>query len=216
MASPASRTFSVRHVQLLRALVAAAAAVMITFSTDHSAPIGLAVFGGFAIVTALVLALGGWLALARGERMPTLLMAGVTFVAGMVSGVPGWRTTGAFFLIVIIWAAATGLIELLAGLRARRTARAAGEPADIARDHIVVGVFGLLLALALLVVPAQYAWTYSIEEAGEFVLTGITLAVGIFGLYGAFVAVFLGIAGFSPRQAAAPVGAEPIERGGDA
>ena len=43
MSAPA-RAFTVRHVQLLRALFAAAAAVMITFSPDHSAAVGLSVF----------------------------------------------------------------------------------------------------------------------------------------------------------------------------
>ncbi|HZU93558.1 MAG TPA: acyl-CoA synthetase, partial [Microbacterium sp.] len=53
MSAPA-RTFTVRNVQLVRALFAAVAAAMITFSPDHSAAIGLSVFSGFAIATALV------------------------------------------------------------------------------------------------------------------------------------------------------------------
>jgi hypothetical protein len=43
----ATRTFTARHVQLTRAALAAVAAVMITFSPDHSASVGLAVFAGF-------------------------------------------------------------------------------------------------------------------------------------------------------------------------
>ena len=46
-----ARTFEVRHVQLGRALFAAVAAIMITFSADHSAEVGLAVFSGWAIAT---------------------------------------------------------------------------------------------------------------------------------------------------------------------
>ncbi|CAI7678084.1 unnamed protein product, partial [Penicillium discolor] len=52
MSAPA-RAFTMRHVQLLRALFAAVAALMITFSSDHSAAVGLAVISGFALVTAL-------------------------------------------------------------------------------------------------------------------------------------------------------------------
>ena len=48
------RTLEVRHLQLARAFFAALAAVMITFSPDHSAAVGLAVFSGFAIATGLM------------------------------------------------------------------------------------------------------------------------------------------------------------------
>ncbi|GAA5145586.1 hypothetical protein GCM10025768_03030 [Microbacterium pseudoresistens] len=220
MPTAASRTFSVRHAQLARALFAAIAAVMITFSPDHSAAVGLAVFSGFALSTALLLALAAWLVASPGGRWPYVLLAAIGFLAGMASGVAIWRTTVLFFVVVIAWGALSGLVELLAGLRARKAALAAGQPTDVARDHILVGVFGLLLAVAVAVVPAQYAWGYTIEGAGDFVLTGITLAVGIFGLYAAFVAVFLGIAGLSPRAAAssavedADAAATTAERGG--
>ncbi|MNL67086.1 hypothetical protein D3C87_1916440 [compost metagenome] len=49
-----------------------------------------------------------------------------------------------------------------------------------------------------------YALDYTIEEAhATFTLTGITIGVGLFGGYAAIVAVYLGIAGFSPRPAEA-------------
>ena len=51
--------------------------------------------------------------------------------------------------------------------------------------------------------PSTYALRYSIAQAGSFTLTGITLAVGIFGAYAAIVSVFLGIAGLSPRPSRA-------------
>ena len=50
--------------------------------------------------------------------------------------------------------------------------------------------------------PTQYALQYSIAGAGSFTLTGITIGVGVFGGYTAIVAVYLAIAGFSPRRAA--------------
>ncbi len=64
----AARTFDARHLQLARALFAALAAVMVTFSSDHSAPLGLGVFSGFALATGLVFALAAWLIAPRGER----------------------------------------------------------------------------------------------------------------------------------------------------
>ncbi|WP_235201522.1 hypothetical protein [Microbacterium sp. CH12i] len=78
-------------------------------------------------------------------------------------------------------------------MRARRTDSAA-------RDAITVGVLGLVLAIILIVIPADYAQPYAV--GGEaLTLSGIILAVGMFGGYTAIVAVFLAIAGFSPRRA---------------
>lgn len=193
MSAPA-RTFTVRHVQLLRALFAAASALMITFSPDHSAAVGFSVFGGFVAASGFILILGAWLVASAGTRWPFILLAAIDLAAAIVSGVPTWRTDEVFFVVVIVWAAASGLVELIAGLRARRT-----EPA--AKDAIVVGALGLLLAVVLLLIPANYALQYSVDGAGTLTLTGIILAVGMFGGYAAIVAVFLAIAGFSPRRA---------------
>ncbi|WP_091228128.1 acyl-CoA synthetase [Microbacterium sp. 3J1] len=215
MSAPA-RAFTVRHVQLLRALFAAAAAVMITFSPDHSAAVGLSVFSGFVLTTALVLILAAWLVFPAGERWPSIVLALLGVVAGMTAGVPAWRTDDLFFVVVIAWAAATGLVELIVGLRARRS----GDPA--ARDSITVGAFGLLLAIVLLAIPAGFVQPYAIEGAGEFTLTGIILGVGMFGGYAAIVAVFLGIAGLTPKRVdaadAAAVGDDaptPVDHGGE-
>lgn len=194
------RAFNVRHVQLLRALFAAIAALMITFSPDHSAAIGFAVFGGFVAMSAVALVLGAWLAVPAGSRWPFILLAVVDLLAGFVSSVPGWRTEAMFFIVVIVWAAASGLIELLVGLRARRIAAGSTDPA--AKDAITVGALGLVLAIVLLMIPVGYTLSYTVEGAGALTLTGIILAVGMFGGYAAIVAVFLAIAGFSPRRTA--------------
>ena len=85
----ATRTFDVRHVQLGRALLAALAAVMVTFSPDHSASVGLAVFSGWAIATALVLLIGAWLAFPRERRSVPILLGVLTLLAGMATGIPG-------------------------------------------------------------------------------------------------------------------------------
>lgn len=201
MSAPA-RTFTVRNVQLVRALLAAAAAAMITFSPDHSAAIGLSVFSGFAIATALVLVLSAWLVHPAGRRWPAVLLAALSFLAGMASGFPQWRSEDLFFVVVIAWALSTGFVELIVGLRARR----AGEPA--ARDAITVGALGLLLGVLLLLVPAGFAEPYSIDGSTVGMLTGIILGVGMFGGYVAIIAVFLGIAGLTPKRADAETQSE--------
>lgn len=194
MSAPA-RAFTVRHVQLLRALFAAAAAVMITFSPDHSAAVGLSVFSGFVLTTGLVMIVATWLVYPAGRRWPSVVFALLSFAAGMTAGVPAWRTEDLFFVVVIAWSVTTGILELVVGLRARR----AGEAN--ARDSITLGAFGLLLAVLLIAIPAGFVQPYAIDGAGAFELTGIILGVGMFGGYAAVVAVFLGIAGLTPKRA---------------
>lgn len=215
MSAPA-RAFTMRHVQLLRALFAAVAALMITFSSDHSAAVGLAVFSGFVLVTALVHVLAAWLVLPSGARWSSVLLAAVGIVAGMASGIPAWRSDDLFFIVVSGWAIISGGIELLAGIRARRT----GDV--LARDAITVGALGVLLGIVLLLIPAGFLQEYTIEKAGTFVLSGIILGVGMFGGYAAIVAVFLGIAGLTPKRVDAVVTASesndstaPAEHGGE-
>jgi len=193
MSAPA-RAFTVRHIQLLRAAFAAIAALMVTFSSDHSAAVGLAVFSGFAIVTGFVLALGAWLVAEPGHRWPYVLLAVIDGLAGMVAGVPLWRTEDMFFVVVISWAVLSGVVEIIVGLRGRR----ANDP--LARDQLLIGGLGILLAAALLLIPAGFSSDYTVDDAGTFQLTGIILGVGMLGGYAALVAVFLGIAGFTPLR----------------
>lgn len=200
-----SRPFTARHVQLGRALLAAVAALMITFSPDHSAAVGLAVFGGFAIVTAFLLILAAIIVYPAGSRWPAATMGAITLVLGMAASVPVWRSATLFFVLLIVWGAATGLVELIAGLRKRGT--------EGARDAITIGSLGLLLAVLLLAIPKGLASEYTVEGGGTFLLTDIILGVGMFGGYAAIVAVFLGIAGLTPaamKRADAKGGADSL------
>ncbi|QMU96700.1 acyl-CoA synthetase [Microbacterium esteraromaticum] len=195
-ARPATgRPFTARTVQLGRALMAAVAALMITFSPDHSAAVGLSVFGGFAIVTSLVFIVAAIVVHPAGQRWPSVLMGAITLVLGMAGSIPAWRSDVLFFVLIVAWAASTGLVELIWGIRSRGT--------EGARDAITVGALGLLLAVLLLVVPVGFVQDYAVE-GHAFSLTGIIIGVGLFGGYAAIVAVFLGIAGLAP----APKGAE--------
>jgi hypothetical protein len=215
-APAAPSRFAAHHVQLLRAGFAALAAVMITFSPDHSASVGLSVFSGFAIATGLVWGVAAWLVYAPGSRWFPITMGGLSIVAGMVGGIIPLRSPSLFFIVVIVWALTTGIVEAVAGWRAlRRDGLAAGGQLDAAeqplasraaaRDALTVGILTIVLGLGLLVVPGQFALDYYIPDAGQtFTLTGIAIAVGIFGGYAAIVAVYLAIAGFSPRRDAAP------------
>lgn len=197
---------TVRHLQLMRAALALLAAVMITFSADHSASYGLAVFSGFAVATALVLGFGAWMAYPAGRRATPAALAVVSVLAGMVGGIPPWRTTEMFFWLIIAWAAITGVIELASGqfdrLAMKRDGIDDAQRRSDARDGIVVGILGVLLAVGILLVRQDFHLDYFIADADAwFVLEGIAIAVGLFGAYAAIVAVYLGIAGLSPRRA---------------
>lgn len=219
---PPARTLEVRHLQIARAALAALAAIMVTFSSDHSAVIGMSVFSGFAITTAFVLLGAVWLVYPSGRRWPAALLGTVAMIAGLAGGVGTLRTVTGFFATVIAWALVSGVIELIAGWRDLRNAgrtRVRREiapgvvdprpfvepgPTSESRDGIVVGVITLVLGGALLFVPTQYALQYTVDEAHQtFTLTGIIIGVGLFGGYAAIIAVYLAIAGFSPRKPAA-------------
>jgi len=214
-APAAPARFAAHHVQLLRGAFAALAAVMITFSPDHSASVGLSVFSGFAIATGLVWGVAAWLVHPAGSRGLPIGMGALCIVAGMMGGIVPLRSVNLFFAVVIGWALATGLVEAIAGWRGLRDVRRsdgadttdAGEhpvaPRAAARDALTVGIITVALGIGLLVVPGGYVLDYYIPDAGQtFTLTGIAIAVGIFGGYAAIIAVYLAIAGLSPRREA--------------
>ena len=194
MSDAAPRSFEVRHLQMGRALFAALAAIMITFSVDHSAQVGMSVFSGFAIATALVLLLSAWLVFPAGDRWQVVLLGILTVVAGMIASFPLLRTDDGFFTTVLVWALVTGVAELAIGIVGRRR----GNPA--AREAVFVGGLTVILGIALAFIPRDYLLEYYIDQARRsFTLTGITIGVGVLGGYAAIVAVYLGIAAFSPR-----------------
>ncbi|BDV32368.1 DUF308 domain-containing protein [Microbacterium terricola] len=188
-AASTPRTFEVRHVQLLRALFAALAAVMITFSTDHSAAVGLAVFSGFALATGIIHLTAAWLVYPADRRWPSVVLGILSILAGMAGGLPPLRSDALFFTLVIVWALATGLVETIVGWRGRAESR----------DTFVIGILTLVLGIATLFVSPTFSLDYTVE-GHDFTLTGTTIAVGVFGGYAAIIAVYLAIAGFSPRK----------------
>ena len=180
-------------VPVARAAVAAVAAVVITFSGDHSPWLGLSVFGGFAVLTALVEVVLGYgpLASDRVARRILVAQAVVTVLAGAValalaatSGLP------AFYAIVIVWALLTGALELYSGFRLRGRS-------PLARDWMTIGGLTLLLAVAFLLVPPGLDQQFTGPDGVDRSLTASVVTVGIFGAYAAIVAVLLVIGGFS-------------------
>lgn len=203
--APAIRSFEVRHVQLARAAFAAIAAVMVTFSPDHSAAVGLSIFSGFALASGIVLLAAGWLVHSVDTRWPSVVLGTLSVIAGLAGGIAQLRSITMFFVIVVIWALLTGLVEAITGARSLHSARGLHKADAVraeSRDALTVGMLTSALGIGLLLVPAGYALQYTVEDAGAtFTLTGIIIGVGVFGAYAAIIAVYLAIAGFSPRRA---------------
>lgn len=167
-------------VPVVRGALALVPGVAIAFSADHSAHLGLLVFGTWALVSGVVVgALALRLTATRGIRSLFAVNAVVTAAAGIIAlTVPG----GLAFLLYLasVWAAVTGFVEVYAGLRSRGRTPAA-------RDWIAAGAFTAVLAIVFLLLPPD----------------SVT-AVGLLGAYLVILGVYLLIGGFSLKWAAAP------------
>jgi hypothetical protein len=178
---------------IARAIPAAACALVITFSADHSARFGLITFGSFGVVAGLVLAAMAWARLAGSSvRSFFLAQAGVTIAAGVAALALNGGGVRYLFLIVTIFAALTGFLELYSGLRTRRRFVASG-------DWLVVGTLTAITALAFVLIPPEYTQTYSGPDHITRVLDASVVAVGALGAYAAILAVYLVIAGLSAK-----------------
>lgn len=174
-------------VPVVRGTLALVPSAVITFSQDHSPALGLAVFGAWALATGVIVgALAARLMADRAARWAFVANGVLTAAAGLVA--LGLRDTalggvGALMFTVAVWAAVTGILELVVGLRARGRIAAA-------RDWIAVGALTAALALVYVLLP----------------LDPVT-AVGLLGAYFVVLGVLLLIGGFSLKWAATgPVG----------
>lgn len=171
---------------LARAVIAAVAGCVITFSPDHGPAFGLAVFGGFALATGtLSLALG--LPVWTGRSRPLAVGSAVlTLVAGIAAliALPVAHLLS-FVALVAGWALISGFLEFSSGRRGHGLA---------ARDAVIVGAGTMLLGAAFGLLPPHPVVT-----------------VGLLGAYAVMVAVFLAIAAFSLKWAAgATTGHDPV------
>lgn len=178
---------------IARAIPAAALAVVITFSADHSAAFGLTMFGPFAILSgAAIIVIAARRLAASGVRPYVMAQGVVSVVLGIAALAATSGGVPAFFLIVTSWAAITGALELYSGLRSRGRFVAAG-------DWLTVGAFTAVAAIVLVLVPPDFREEFIGEQKVSGVLDSAIVAVGLLGAYAAIIAVFLMIAGLSAR-----------------
>jgi uncharacterized membrane protein HdeD (DUF308 family) len=184
------------YLPIARAVPALVLAGVITFTPDHSAPLGFVTFGAFGVITGAVVAAGA-LRRAGADRIVGLVQGILSIVAGIAALLLPGGGLPLLILIVTGWAALTGFAELYLGLRARGR-----EPG--ARDRLFAGALTVLLAVGLLLVPPQLAQPLGGIEGVEGVLTASVVVVGVLGAYWAVLGVFLIIGGLSLRWADAP------------
>lgn len=176
---------------ILRAVPAAVAALVITFSVDHSTTLGFVVFGVWAALTAIVLANGAL----RG-MLPRTVFAGhaAVLVVGATAALVLWTQPVAVLLFLIgTVLGASGALELVGGALLRRFAES--------RDWIFVGAISCAVALVVLFIPTDYNQVFVIPDKVVPPLTASVIVVGLFGAYTAVVAVYLAIAGLSAKWA---------------
>lgn len=167
-------------VPAVRALVALAAAAVITFTRDdHTAQFGLVVFGAFAVLDGLATSVLSLLFASKGITRTLFAVQGcIGILAGVFALALNTSGLGLYLYVVTVWAALTGFLELYCGIRGRRRDTAA-------RDWLITGALTAILALVLLFAPAD-----------------AVLAIGLFGAWAVIVGVFQGIGAASLRSAA--------------
>lgn len=183
------------YAPLVRAVPAAALACVITFAGGFYTPeYGLASLGGYVIVAGILGFFICFRAIGPGvTRTLFLIQAVVSIAAGVVAlvGVNGGLPV--LLVVVALWGAISGAVELFAGIRERKTRAAA-------RDWIFIGALTLLLAIVALAIPPDYSQHYNAPgDGGSRVLNTSVMIVGAIGVYASIVAVYLAIAGFSLR-----------------
>jgi uncharacterized membrane protein HdeD (DUF308 family) len=192
-------------VPALRAVVALAVGLTITFTPAHSAAFGLMAFGLFAVVEGAIVAAGAFGdRTERRSRGLFVVQGTLTVIAGVAALALPEGGVHYFVWVVSAWAVVTGGLELVSGIRARGRQAAA-------RDWMILGGLALILAVAFLAIPPDYSQALGGIEQIKGELTAPVVLVGIFGAWAIVAGVLLGIAAVSarsPRPSARPSAGE--------
>ncbi|WP_341953265.1 DUF308 domain-containing protein [Salinibacterium sp. TMP30] len=179
------------YVPLARAIPALALAIVVTFSADHSARLGLVTLASFTLVAGAVLVTASVISPHKGVSRNLWITQGVVTVATAIAAFVATGGGQAYFVFLLTaFAAITGFIELYLGLRSR------GRDAS-SRDWVFVGALTALLALIVLLVPPGFSQPYTGPDGIDRELTASIVVVGLLGAYWAILGVYLVIAAFS-------------------
>ncbi|GAB3040728.1 hypothetical protein GCM10027052_22510 [Parafrigoribacterium mesophilum] len=177
-------------VPLARAVPAGILGLYITFSADHSAQLGLILFGAFALVSGAIMLLLRDRFADRVVRVNVIVQGVLAALLGAMALLFNGGGLGLLLLLLPAFMAITGFLELYSGLRARR------HP-GVSRDWLTVGAFTAVAALVFLLIPQDSV-----------------LAIGLLGAYGILLCVYLIIGALSLKWGTQNVrgAAAPAER----
>jgi uncharacterized membrane protein HdeD (DUF308 family) len=172
-------------VLMARAVPAIVVAILITFTADHSTGFGFAVVGGLAVATGAVILRGSFIPglAAPGARR---LHAAVLLVGGVGALALIAAPVSVLLFLILATFGVSGIVELTYGIRSRD------------RESTFLGALSAALAVAALVVPADYALSYVVNNETH-VLTAAVMIVGIVGVFAAISGVYLVIAALSHK-----------------
>ncbi|MCU1478999.1 MAG: hypothetical protein JWQ64_3692 [Subtercola sp.] len=184
-------------VPIARAIPAFVVAAYLTFTENHSSQIGLFVFGSYAVVVSIFVAvLSARYVAGRVTRRLFIAQGVIGFVLGVVAFIFNAGGTPFFLYIVTLFAALTGFLELYSGLRSRSSKASDAAPDRLpAKEWIAVGAFTALLALVFLIIPLD-----------------VVTAVGLFGGYAVMLGIYLVIGGFSLRWGPSPASSTSLSQ----
>ena len=173
---------------LVRALPAAVAAMVITFTQDHNPSFGFLVYGAFALATGVLIgfeAIGIPHHPARALTFARSIVSALAGGAALVFGaVPHLATPAGFIWHVAAWAIITGLLELAAGWVTRRLPL-------FSREVLISGALTLILGVLVAIIPPELSEQYGGVENVDGTLTASMQSIGYFGAYAAVLAVLL-------------------------
>lgn len=182
------------YAPLARAVPALVLALVVTFTADHSAPVGLLAFGLFGAASGAVITVFALRAETGTVRTVQFVQGVITVVAGVVSLVMINGGLPFFLFLVGAFAAVTGALELYLGLRGR------GKHSS-SRDWSFVGGLTVVLAIVVLLVPPGFVQPFTGTNGFEGQLTASVIVVGALGAYWAILGVYLVIAALSLKWA---------------
>jgi uncharacterized membrane protein HdeD (DUF308 family) len=182
-----------------RSIPAIILAIVVTFSADHSVPFGMLTLGLFTAATGAIIITFVLRAGAQGiERGIGITQGLIAAVLGVTALAVGGSSLSLFILLISFFAALTGFLELYLGLRGR-------NKSPVSRDHVFVGALTVLLAVVVLVIPADFVQPFTGPDGVARELTASIIIVGALGAYWAILGVYLVIAGLSLRWAPSAV-----------
>ena len=177
-------------VTLARAAAALLVGLVITFTADHSPPVGFAAIAALSLASSVIIAIAVIASTLSGPSRWFFAAEAVVLVVGGLAAVL-LRDHGTSLLLFLGCAVfgLSGIIELVAGLVEKT------NPAR--RDWTFAGALSALLAVVALLIPTGFDQHFTGPDGVARALTASVVFVGALGAYAVILGVYLAIGGLS-------------------